>query len=76
MRRKKKRKMYSIVSIVLLLAVLSGCGQKNKEEIIDDTEEVVIPILFREDPETGERSNANLVEAFNEEYEGKYCVEA
>lgn len=40
-----------------------------------EEKEVEIPVLFRMDPQTNEADNLELVNAFNEEYKGKYHVE-
>lgn len=71
----KKSRIYQIVSVAVALLMLTGCAKEARQAAADDKEEVVIPVVFREDPETGERSNMDLVEQFNELYEGQYRVE-
>lgn len=54
--------------------LLSGCGKesetKNKEQ-----EETRIPVTFLVNPDTGENENEELVQSFNEAYEGTYQLE-
>lgn len=68
-----KHKRSCLLEILLiLLFICSGCMSESNEEK-DDV--VVIPVMFRMDPQADEASNLDLVEAFNEAYEGKYRVE-
>lgn len=71
----KKSRIFQAAGIAVLLLMLAGCARKVQPAAADDKEEVVITAVFREDPETGERSNMELVEQFNESYKGQYRVE-
>lgn len=70
------RKVMSVILCVTCLAgAFAGCSGREEKKVEEVESEVVIPVVFREDPQSGERSNMNLVEAFNKEYRGKYRVE-
>lgn len=70
-----KNKKCCILGIFLILFLLcSGCAGAEEEEKEEDAV-VVIPVMFRVDPQSDEESNMDLVDAFNEAYEGKYRVE-
>lgn len=69
-----KHKKHWLFGILMLLFLCGGCaGETAKEK--EETDEVVIPVMFRMDPQSDEASNLALVEAFNEAYEGTYRVE-
>lgn len=61
--------------ITLLVSAIAGCSVQEVQETAKTKSEVVIPVIFREDPQSGERSNMNLVEAFNEAYQGQYRID-
>lgn len=70
------KKIISIsLCIVLLVLAMAGCSGQEEQETAKTKSEVVIPVIFREDPQSGERSNVNLVEAFNEAYQGQYRID-
>ena len=68
----RKRKSIQAVSALLGTAVLSaGCaGQAEKED--GGKEEVSIPIILTVDSSTGIKNEEDVVEAFNEKYDGKW----
>lgn len=70
----KNRKCRMVGILLLLLFCFAGCAGK-AEEVNEEEEAVVIPVMLRMDPQSDEASNLDLVEAFNETYEGKYHVE-
>lgn len=72
---KKKGIVCAFICIIFLALTMSGCSDNEEQQDSGEEEEVVIPVIFREDPQNGERSNQNLVEAFNQAYEGQYRVE-
>lgn len=53
---------------------LSGC-EKKTDAGHSNQEETIIPITFLVNPDTGENENEELVDAFNEEYEGTYRLD-
>lgn len=67
----RKRKSIQAVSVLLGTAVLSaGCaGQAEKEDT--GKEEVSIPIILTVDSSTGIKNEEDVMEAFNEKYDGK-----
>ena len=71
-----KSKLLLLLCIVILL--LAGCGKKDAMTILSESGDdiVAIPILLRVDPETGEEEYTELIEGFNEEYAGKYRIDA
>lgn len=72
---KRKAVLSIIICMLLMVLSISGCSEQKEQQGPQAQEEVVIPVIFREDPQNGERSNMSLVEAFNREYEGRYRVE-
>lgn len=72
-------KWFKMASSLLLLAVcglcLGGCRPAPHEAGQTGREEVHIPVTFIVDPNTGNRENEALVEAFNEQYQGIYYVD-
>lgn len=60
----------ALLMIVYLMLMISGCSKADAD--MDMSEEVVIPITFLVNPDTGENENEELVDAFNKEYEGTY----
>ncbi|MBD5456521.1 MAG: extracellular solute-binding protein [Lachnospiraceae bacterium] len=71
-----KSKLLLLLCIVILLS--AGCGKKDAMTILSESGDdiVAIPILLRVDPETGEEEYTELIEGFNEEYAGKYRIDA
>ena len=71
-----KSKLLLLLCIVILLS--AGCGKKDAMTILSESGDdiVTIPILLRVDPETGEEEYTELIEGFNEEYAGKYRIDA
>lgn len=59
-----------------MMAALAVIGILEPSFLVSAQEETVeIPVMFRLDPQTNEAENLELVQAFNEAYEGKYHVE-
>lgn len=77
-KRTKSFKKYRLAALALAMIVglTSGCSsgseEKNKKA---DNEEVHIPVIFTVNPTNGKKSNQELVEAFNKEYDGIYQVD-
>lgn len=64
------------LSFIFLLLLLLCCGcSADAEKAEEEKNVVVIPVMLRADPQTGELSNMELVNAFNEAYAGRYRVE-
>lgn len=69
------KKSWSVILIVCIsFCWLAGC-QKEQKESVEKEEEVVIPAMFCVDPGTDQEQYQELVESFNEAYQGKYRVE-
>lgn len=66
--KRQGRAFYLIFAVILGLFFRSIALEAAEEP-------VEIPVLFRVDPQTNEADNLDLVNAFNEAYEGKYHVE-
>lgn len=62
------------VTAVCLTLALTGCAHDGKKEE-HAVEEIRIPVTFLVNPDTGENENEELVDAFNEEYEGIYQLD-
>lgn len=70
-----KHKRYCLLGLIMLLLLSCGGCADSAEEVREAEGAVVIPVMFRTDPQSDEASNLELVEAFNEAYEGRYRVE-
>lgn len=70
----KRKKWFAAVS--LGLAAFMACACQREEGGIGGAkkETVEIPVIFQVDPASDHKSNEELVEAFNQEYQGKYHV--
>lgn len=80
MRKSKKRKRRRFAgymfSLFLAGSMLTGCGQvENKNDIEEETDVVKIPIIFTVDPSSGKKNNQELAIAFNKAYKGKYYLD-
>lgn len=69
MRKKRDRALYFLLMMMLGVFFLHGSSEAAEENTVE------IPVLFRVDPQTNEADNLDLVNAFNEAYEGRYHVE-
>lgn len=74
-----KQKVERAKKLLLLCAVMilfAGCGKDTVTILTEEEKDiVVIPILLRIDPETGEEEYTELIEGFNEEYADKYRID-
>lgn len=68
------KKLCLILSAVLVLE-LGGCQNEQTELEEAETQEVSIPMILTVDPSTGNRNEEEVVEKFNQAYEGTYHVE-
>ncbi len=66
-------KIQKIWCVIFIIILFGGCSSE-QENNVEESNIVEIPVMFRMDPHTYEASNLELVEQFNEAYEGKYKV--
>lgn len=59
----------------MLVLGLGGCQKEQTELEEAETQEVSIPMILTVDPSTGNRNEEEVVEKFNQAYEGTYHVE-
>lgn len=74
--RKRKRAAAAAgwcLGICLTAGLMVGCRQSDRDQDRQD-ETVEIPVIFQVDPASSYKSNEELVEAFNREYEGRYRI--
>ena len=64
-----------LLFILVGSSLVFGCSAKQTRDTIGKSEEVVIPVIFTVDPNSGEKKNKELVDVFNKEYDGKYHVQ-
>ena len=64
-----------MLSLILLTVLLQGCGKENPTEQMKTKEAVVIPVIFRVNPENNIGEYQDMVNEFNRLYEGQYYVE-
>lgn len=69
-----RKRIFITALIFSMILWTGGCG--TSEEAGRETgEEVVIPVLFRIDPSTDQGQYREMVEGFNELYQGQYRIE-
>lgn len=76
---KNKRDICRILPVclcIIFVASMFGCSGGKKKSSADTKEEVKIPIIFIVDTSTGNKNEQALVESFNDEYAGRYQVDA
>lgn len=76
---KNRRRFVRILQVSLCVIVafsLPGCGGRTGTSDTGRKEEVRIPVTFIVDTSTGNKNEQTVVEAFNEEYVGRYHVDA
>ncbi len=75
------RRIILFAVMLIIVVLLNGCssdGDNLTESAIMDTkdgQEVVIPVVFLINTQSGDKANEKLVLDFNEAYKGKYRVE-
>lgn len=71
--KNKRNRATGIVSLLVAVSLLTGCGQtESKDNVTEESGVVEIPIIFTVDPTSGKKNNEELANAFNEAYKGKY----
>lgn len=71
--KNRKKLLLGLIGI-FLCGMLSSCGAREIEES-EKNEVISIPIIFRVNPENGEKENEELVKKFNEAYKDKYYLD-
>lgn len=68
-----RKYMRSVLCIVLILTLLSGCGRDtDRTSQSAKKKEIDIPIILTVDPTSGKKTEQDVIDAFNEEYAGTY----
>lgn len=70
----RKRRITAVILVCIMAIGLLGCGM-SEGTITDADSEVVIPVMFRIDPSMDQGQYREMVEGFNQLYEGQYRVE-
>lgn len=70
----KKKLIMGMMFLCGAMVLLGGCGSAGNT-VEEDRGEVVIPVMFRIDPSTDQGQYREMVEGFNEAYEGIYRLE-
>ena len=60
---------------MLVMGLVSGCTKQVKDREQGSQGVITIPVTFTVDPSSGKKNNEELVNAFNQAYQGKYQVE-
>lgn len=74
--RKRKKAAAAVcwcLGVCLAAGLMTGCGKPDSGQN-GQKEAVEIPVIFQVDPASSYKSNEELVEAFNREYEGRYRI--
>lgn len=79
MKQRQSKRYLRTVILCAGLAVLSGlsagCASREQEENVQEDETIEIPMILTVNPTTGNKNEQDVVDAFNEAYEGIYRVE-
>ena len=76
-----KKRVVKLLFFIFVIMIVAGCNNYSKTEETDamnvnaDSEEIKIPAIFLVNTVSGEKSNEELVNRFNSEYEGKYQID-
>lgn len=70
-----KRSISSGLCGLLVILLLVGCERKEQTEAEHTPEEIKIPMILTVDSSTGKKNEQEVVERFNQEYEGIYQVD-
>ena len=63
-----RKYMRSVLCIVLILTLLSGCGRDmDRTSQSEKKQEIDIPIILTVDPTSGKKSEQDVIDVFNEE---------
>lgn len=73
-RKNLSRAGYIVIVTVLLLST-AGCSHSQRMPDQKTEEEVAIPMILTVDPSTGTKNEEEVVQAFNQEYEGTYRMD-
>lgn len=66
-----KRGVSVLFCLGLLICLIAGCTAKKEEaDEKSHAEEIMIPVIFRVSPTTGNKDNLELVREFNKKYQG------
>lgn len=68
-------KMTAMCMIAVILSV-TGCQGESAVNVSEEKSEVEIPMILTVNPSSGKKNEQALVDAFNEEYKGKYYLNA
>ncbi|MBU5430085.1 extracellular solute-binding protein [Kineothrix sp. MSJ-39] len=74
MKKRQSQIAYMLLCILLPVLLLTGCGQKQPEEMAQADETVEIPMILTVSPSSGKKSEQDVVDAFNTAYQGKYHI--
>lgn len=72
----KYKKIFAIFLCMMVALVLGSPSDQEEIDNRDPGEEVKIPMILTIDSSTGNKNEEDVITAFNEEYEGKYQVDA
>ena len=68
-----RRLLSVLLCVVMLAGVACGCQKSEQTQTKEEERgEIHIPVIFTVNPTNGKKSNQQLTEAFNEEYDGIY----
>lgn len=73
-RMKNRKKLLLGLIGICFCGMLNSCGVREVEES-EKNEVISIPVIFRVNPENGEKDEEQLVRKFNEIYKDKYYVD-
>lgn len=71
---RKKNRITALLLLCSVVTFVSGCGS-TETAAGEEVGEVVIPVMFRIDPGTDQGQYREMVEGFNEAYQGTYRIE-
>jgi len=63
------------MGLIFCMLCMGGCQKETQEVVREEKKEIQIPVIFTVDTSTGIKNEQAVVEAFNEEYKGKYHLD-
>ncbi|MGN1266960.1 MAG: ABC transporter substrate-binding protein [Dorea sp.] len=70
-----RRLLSAAMCVALTGMLLAGCSSKEEKVTKNSQSEIKIPMILTVDPSTGKKHEEDVVEKFNEEYDGVYEID-
>ena len=68
-------RMIAALVLTVFLGSVAGCSVQEKKQTESPSEEIKIPMILTVDPTSGKKNEQDLVEVFNQAYQGTYQID-